>query len=234
MTARLKASAIALDERLERCNLALEAGCVTLIVGPNGAGKTSLLRVLAGIEGDGDIKIDGETLASLPPSRRTAMLAFLGASRDVRWPLTARDFVALGLAGSVDSDRVEHALRSLEAEIFAARRLDRLSTGERSRVMIARALAPGAGVVLLDEPCANLDPKWQLVVLDRLRAEAQAGAVVALSIHDLDLARRHGDRVIVVENGRIAADGAPADALSDGIVERVFGVRREKDCWVRA
>ncbi|MBC2777845.1 ABC transporter ATP-binding protein [Parasphingopyxis marina] len=234
MTARLHASAIALGDRLERCDLALEAGCMTMIVGPNGAGKTSLLRVLAGIGGDGDIEIDGEALGSLPPSRRAARLAFLGASRDIRWPLSARDFVALGLMGSADPNRVERALGLVDAEGFGARRLDRLSTGERSRIMIARALAPGAGVVLLDEPCANLDPKWQLVVLDRLRAEAQAGAVVALSIHDLDLARRHGDRVIVIEDGRIAADGPPAEALSDMIVERVFGIRRKQDFWIRA
>jgi iron complex transport system ATP-binding protein len=205
-----------------------------MIVGPNGAGKTSLLHVLAGIEGSSDaIRIDGEALAALPPSRRMAKLAYLGASRDVKWPLKARDFIALGLAGSPEGDRIENVLNSLETDGFANRRLDRLSTGERSRIMIARVLAPGAGVVLLDEPCANLDPRWQLAILDRLSAEAETGAAIVLSIHDLDLARQYADRVIVVDRGAIVADGPASEALSDARVEAVFGVRRAETRWVR-
>lgn len=234
MTVRMEATAVGIPGRLETCDLALEAGTVTMIVGPNGAGKTSLLRALAAIEGHArDIRVDGEVLTNLPPARRGAVLAFLGASRDVTWPLRARDFIALGLPGKTDAARIDDVLRSLDAEAFAERRLDRLSTGERSRIMIARALVPRAGAVLLDEPCANLDPKWQIAILDRLRAEAQDGSAIVLSIHDLDLALQHGDRAIVMDRGAIVADGPPVEALSEDCIERVFAVRRESARWVR-
>lgn len=227
MTALVEASGLALAGRLEPTDLALAGGGLTMLVGPNGAGKTSLLRALAGIGASrGTVAIDGEPLAGLPSARRMTRLTFLGASRDVAWPLAARDYVALGLPGG-DRSRADAALAALEAGALAPRRLDRLSTGERTRVMLARALAPGARLLLLDEPCANLDPKWQLAVVDRLREESRRGAAVLMSVHDLGIALAHGDRVIVVDRGRIVADGPPRDALDPATVARVFGVERD-------
>lgn len=234
MSARLTAQSAGISGRLEPSNLAFEAGTLTMLAGPNGAGKTSLLHALAALRGTtGTVTVDGAVLTTLSPAQRIRHLAFLGASREVRWPLTARDFVALGMAGTQTSNRVEAVLHSLEAGDLADRRLDRLSTGERSRVMIARALVPQAGVLLLDEPCANLDPKWQLAIVARLRAEADNGTAVILSIHDLDLARQHSDRVIMVDRGRICADGAPSETLSDSRIAQVFGVMRQNENWVR-
>ncbi|MGP1282382.1 MAG: ABC transporter ATP-binding protein [Parasphingopyxis sp.] len=234
MSARLIASGAAIAGRLEPCDLAFEGGTVTMLVGPNGAGKTSLLHALAGLSGTmGDIRVDGDAIATLSPAQRIRHLAFLGASREVRWPLRARDYIALGLPGTAHGDRADAALASLEASALAERRLDHLSTGERSRVMIARALAPQAGAVLLDEPCANLDPQWQLAILARLRSEAANGAAVILSIHDIDLARQHGDRAIVIDTGRIVADGVPSATLSDAIVAEVFGVAQRDGRWAR-
>ncbi|MCA1749978.1 MAG: ABC transporter ATP-binding protein [Parasphingopyxis sp.] len=227
MSARLEARGIAIPDRLSLCDLDLAGGELTMLVGPNGAGKTSLLHALAGIgEAEGEVRIDGHALAAAAPARRIELLSYLGESRDVRWPLLASDFVALGLARR-DRDRVQKALEAASAARFADRRVDRLSTGERSRVLLARALAPQAGVLLLDEPCANLDPKWQLDTIERLKAEADIGRAVLLSIHDLGLAQRHGNRVIVVDHGRIVADGPPGDALDAPNIERIFGVGRD-------
>lgn len=230
MNVRLEAYGVAVKGRLGQCDIALEAGTLTMLVGPNGAGKTTLLQALAGVsEAEGMVKIDGEPLAGLPPARRIALLAYLGASRDVRWPLCARDYVALGLLHGHGDERAVAALASVEADEFASRRIDTLSTGERTRVQLARALAPGALVLLLDEPCANLDPQWQLAVVERLRNETRKGAAVLLSIHDLDLAQGHADRVIVVDEGRIVADGSPGKALSPAIVARIFGVEHSAE-----
>jgi len=227
MMARIQALGMAVHGRLERCDIALAAGTLTMLVGPNGAGKTTLLRALAGVgAAEGVVTIDGEPLAGLPPARRIALLAYLGASRDVLWPLSARDYVALGLLHDQGDGRATAALASVEAEQFAGRRIDTLSTGERTRVQLARALAPGALALLLDEPCANLDPQWQLAVVERLCAEARKGAAVILSVHDLDLAQAHADRVIVIDKGRIVADGGPKKALSPAVVGRIFGVER--------
>lgn len=227
MTAHLEARGIAVPGRLSACDLNLAGGELTMLVGPNGAGKTSLLHALACIgEAEGEVRIDGHALAATAPARRIQLLSYLGASRDVRWPLLARDFVALGLTGR-DRDRVHRALEAASAEQFADRRVDLLSTGERSRVLLARALAPRASVLLLDEPCANLDPKWQLDAIERLKAEAGVGRAVLLSIHDLGLAQRHGNRVIVIDQGAIVADGPPDEALDTANIERIFGVGRD-------
>ena len=236
MSARLEARAIALPGRLEPCDLDLAGGELTMLVGPNGAGKTSLLHALAGIgESAGEVRVDGQLLKRTAPARRAKLLSYLGASRDVKWPLLARDFVALGIGGSDRNASVAAALESASASPFADRRVDRLSTGERSRVLLARTLAPEAAVLLLDEPCANLDPKWQLHAIEQLQREAQTGRAVLLSIHDLGLAQAHADRVIVVDGGQIVADGPPERALDAETVAKIFDVRRDTDGrWTKA
>lgn len=228
MSTRLEARNVAIAGRLAPCDLALVAGELTMLVGPNGAGKTSLLHALAGIGAtQGTVSVDGEPLANVGRARRREMLSYLGASRDMKWSLLARDYVALGLSGENREERAEAALDALHASAFADRRLDRLSTGERSRILLARAIAPAASVLLLDEPCANLDPKWQLHVIAQLKAEAERDRAVLLSIHDLGLASTHADRVIVIQDGRIVADGPPETALSRSMIEKVFGVGRD-------
>ena len=225
MSALLEAYGLAAPGRLKATDLSLTAGSLALLVGPNGAGKTSLINGLAGIDDiSGKVYVAGADLRSLPPPERVHQLALLPASRDLRWPLKARDLVALGLGGVRDDEAVLAALASLDAEMLADRRVDRLSTGERGRILLARALVARAAVLLLDEPAANLDPRWQLRVIDRLRAEARRGAAVLASIHDLALARAYADRIIVMDRGRIVADGPPDDALSPETLARIFHV----------
>ena len=237
MTVVLEARQIANPGRLEQCSIALEQGQVTMLVGPNGSGKTTLLRVLAGI-GDyrGEIDIAGETLANAVPTRRAGLLSFMGASRDVHWPLSVQDYVTLGMTGdtAVRQDQAGAAISEVGMTGFCTRRMDALSTGERTRAMLARALAPKASVLLLDEPCANLDPEWQLAVIDTLRKQASEGVSILISVHDLDLAIDYADRVIVVSDGRIVADGAPATALDAETIADVFGIARGRGtAWRR-
>jgi iron complex transport system ATP-binding protein len=226
---------LALGTRLAPTDLALEAGCLTLLVGPNGAGKTSLIHRLAGVgEGTGTTLIGNEPLDVMPPSVRIGRIALLPASREIAWPLVARDLVALGLGGRHDATAVDQVLGSLDALRFADRRMDQLSTGERARILLARALVARPDVLLLDEPAAHLDPARQIKMIETLRAEARRGAAVLASIHDLALARTFADRVLVMQEGRIVADGPPIDALAPDVVQSVFGVRWENETgWVR-
>ncbi|MGE3746096.1 MAG: ABC transporter ATP-binding protein [Sphingomonadaceae bacterium] len=232
----LAAHGLAIEGRLAATDLSVEAGCLTLLVGPNGAGKTSLIHRLAAVgEGLGKTTIGGTDLTLMPPAVRQRRLALLPASREIAWPLVARDLVALGLGGGQQPEVVEGTLASLDALQFADRRMDHLSTGERARVLLARALVARPDVLLLDEPAAHLDPARQIALLERLRLEAARGAAVLASIHDLALARNFADRILVMTGGRIIADGTPETALAPDLLRSVFGVAwRPGSGWVLA
>jgi iron complex transport system ATP-binding protein len=230
VTNLLEAEGLKLPARLAETSLGLAAGELACLVGPNGSGKTSLLHALAGIGGpSGTVRIDGVERRTLSPAQRLRTLAYLPATRDLRWPLRARDLILLGGATAEQAAETE---AGLELAALTERRVDRLSTGERSRVLIARALAPRPRVLLLDEPTANLDPLWQIRLMEMLRkmlAEPQQAALVAL--HDLDAAARYADRLIVMRGGRIAADGAPQEILAGPAIREVFGIVRVDGEW---
>lgn len=232
----LTARGLALEGRLAPTHLALETGSLTLLVGPNGAGKTSLIHRLAGIgRGQGTTLIGDIPLSGMPPSLRARRIALLPASREIAWPLIARDLVALGLGGRPDPAAVAETLDSLDALQFADRRMDQLSTGERARVLLARALVARPDVLLLDEPAAHLDPARQIAMIERLRAEARRGAAVLASIHDLALARSFADRVLVMKDGRIIADGPPESALAPELLKSVFAIAWQPETgWIPA
>ena len=231
MTALLDARALALPGRLEPTNLRLDSALVCL-AGPNGSGKTSLLHAVAGIgRPEGEVWIEGANPRSLPPEARAHLLAFVPASRDVAWPVTAGDLIRLGLPAAAEPQAMEEVLGALELAPFLDRRMDRLSTGERSRVLLARALAARPRLLLLDEPAANLDPYWQLRLMEMLRDLARAGHGVVAAMHDLDLAARFADRLVLMDAGRIAADGAPEEILSGTLVGDIFSIKREPEGW---
>ena len=223
----LDAEGLALAGRLEPTSVALEAGTLACLNGPNGSGKTSLLHAIAGIGSPkGEVRIDGIDPWRLGPSHRQRLLTYLPASRDIRWPLTASDLVRLGGA-----ERIEPILTELDLERFANRRVDRLSTGERARVLLARALAPRPRLLLLDEPVANLDPLWQIRLMQHLRTAAlDRDRAVLIAAHDLQLAGEYADRLIVMNGGRIVADGGP-ELLDGPHVAAVFGVERRGGAW---
>jgi iron complex transport system ATP-binding protein len=228
MTALLDAQAVSLAGRLLSGDFRMAAAELVCLVGPNGSGKTSLLHALARIgRPSGEVRIDGIRPEDLGPAQRRRLLAFLPASRDVAWPLAARDLVRLG----ADEAEADEALAALDLTAFAHRRVDRLSTGERSRVLIARALAPKPRLLLLDEPVANLDPLWQLRLMERLRNAVEDGRGAVVAMHDLDLAARYADRLVLMHGGAIVAEGEPQAMLESARLQEVFGIERVDGEW---
>ena len=220
----IRARDIAIRGRLEPLSLDIAAGELVCLVGPNGSGKTSLLHAFARVgRAAGRVEIADEDLATAPPARRTKLVAYLPASRDLHWPLSARDAIALGGA---TSDQIDDAISKLELETLATRRIDRLSTGERSRVLIARALAPQPLVLLLDEPTANLDLLWQIRLMEML-----GGRTAIVAMHDLDAAAEHADRLIVMSGGRVAADGKPEAVMAGAAIGAAFGIEKVEGRW---
>jgi iron complex transport system ATP-binding protein len=220
---------------LKDVSLALSSGHLVALVGPNGAGKTTLLRALAGlVPSDGAIEVGGAALSSLSLRERARRFAYLPQGHVVHWPLAARDIVALGRYphGATDPARLtpkdtEAVLRAMQATDvveFSERRVTELSGGERSRVALARVLAVEAPVILADEPTASLDPRHQFDVMKSLRASADKGVLVIVVTHDLGLAARFADTVLVLSDGRLVSQGAPAEALSEKIMGEVFRI----------
>ena len=232
MTPLLHASGLSLAGRLEATDLVISEPQLVCLVGPNGSGKTSLLHALAGIgRPGGEAAIDGIDVRSAAPDAKRRLLSYLPAAREAAWPLSARDLVRLGLPAGAELD-AEAALEALALLPLAERRVDRLSTGERSRVLIARALAPKPRLLLLDEPVANLDPLWQLRLMDLLAGLTRtSGQAVLIALHDLDLAARYADRLIVMDRGRIAADGDPPALIGGGTIRAVFGIEKGEGGW---
>jgi iron complex transport system ATP-binding protein len=220
---------------LNDISLALSSGHLVALVGPNGAGKTTLLRALAGLlPSDGAIDVGGAALSSLALRDRARRFAYLPQGHIVHWPLPVRDIVALGRyphgatdparLSAKDSEAVLRAMQATDVVAFSDRRVTELSGGERSRVALARVLAVEALVILADEPTASLDPRYQLDVMNTLRAAADQGVLVIVVTHDLGLAARFADTVLVLSEGRLVAQGAPAAALSEQVMADVFRI----------
>ena len=211
--------------------LDLRAGELTVLIGPNGAGKTTLMRALAGlVPAEGRIELDGTPLSALTVRDRARRIAYLPQGHVFHWPMPVAEVVALGRypyadAFSIPTDADRHAvakaLAATGTEAFVNRAVTTLSGGERARVALARALACEAPILLADEPTVSLDPRHQLVVMELLaRAAHDGGAVLAIG-HDLALAARFADRIVIMDRGRLVADGAPREVLT---VERIAAV----------
>ena len=224
---------------LRDISLALPRAHLVALVGPNGAGKTTLLRALAGLlPSNGAIHVGGDALAALSLRERAKRFGYLPQGHMVHWPLPARDIVALGRYphGATDPARlspddaaaVERAMLATDVMQFSDRPATELSGGERSRVALARVLAVEAQVILADEPTASLDPRFQIEVMKNLRAAADGGMLAIVVTHDLGLAARYADIVMVMQQGRLVAQGPPADALSDSVLAEVFRVNASR------
>lgn len=222
------------DEILHDVSLALPAGRWTSIVGPNGAGKSTLLKVLAGLlPCEGSVALLGQPLPSYPARQRAQRLAWLGQNESAGDDLTVWDVAMLGrlphqawLAAPSDADRaaVELALKSTGAWDWCARSLGQLSGGERQRVLLARALAVQAQVLLMDEPLANLDPPHQADWLGVVRCLLETGVTVVSVLHEISMAL-HSDEMVIMAAGRVTHQGISADPATHSALEAVFDQR---------
>lgn len=221
---------------LREADACIQAGEVVAVCGPNGSGKTSLLRAMLGllpIGGPGAVARLGEDdVRTLNARQKAERAAYLPQDRGLAWNMPAVEIAALGapfLTRTEALDRAREVLEGLGAGRLADRGVAEMSGGERARVLLARALVSPGRALLVDEPAAGLDPDAQLLVMERLRAEARAGRGVMVSLHDLNLAVRYADRVMVMRDGQVITDDRPMDALAPWYLEHAFGLKGE---WV--
>ncbi|MGQ9658577.1 MAG: ABC transporter ATP-binding protein [Thermochromatium sp.] len=214
------------------------AGELVGLIGPNGAGKSTILKAIAQLlPYRGQIQLQGKPLDRIPARERARQLAYLGQDDHLQWPISVADLVALGrhpyhggwwpgVGRLTDEDRqgIEAALHATHVWSLRARASDTLSGGERARVRLARALAVGAPLLLADEPVAALDPHHQLKVMELLRAQVQQGKSVILVLHDLTLASRFCDRLLLLHEGRTLAAGTVETVLSPQHLRLAYGI----------
>ncbi len=219
---------------LDGITVVFDSHQVTAVVGANGAGKSTLLTALAGLRkpDGGQVHLEDADIHGLAPRVRAQRVGFLPQIPEVAWPVDARTLVGLGRTpyiggrglSQADDEIVARALSTTGVDAFADRNVLTLSGGERGRVLIARALAGEPEWLLADEPLTGLDPGYQLDVASLFRRMTQDGCGVIVTLHDLHMAMRMADRVLVLGEGRVLADGSPEAALSPDVLARAYGV----------
>lgn len=221
---------------LDTINVRFASGNVTAVLGPNGAGKSTLLGCMAGLlqPSRGTVELDGSPLTALAADERARRIAFLPQNPEISWPVDVATLVGLGRipfrrrASDADNEAaVRRAMQATHTTQWSQRLVTTLSGGERARVLLARVLAGESDWILADEPFAGLDPAHQFEAADLLRSLASQGHGVLLTIHDLALAARIADRVIVLHRGRIVADGTPEAALTPTTLREVYGIEAQ-------
>jgi iron complex transport system ATP-binding protein len=220
---------------LDGIDMRANAGEFVAVIGANGAGKTTLLSVLAGLiaPDSGTVALDGTHLAAIGRTEIARRRAYLPQDPRCEWPISVERLIALGLTPVLPAfggfprkfqDRIDAMLKACDLTANRDQAATTLSSGERARAMLARALVGEPAILIADEPVAGLDPRHALDTAMRLRALAQSGRLVIASMHDLTLVARYATRVIALSDARIAADGPPASALDAALVRRVFDV----------
>ncbi len=230
MMAMLENVRLALGDRavLDAVDITVPKGKVTAVVGPNGAGKSTLLRACGGllVPQHGRITLDGRLLAAYARAEIARAIAYLPQERAVHWPLAARAVVALGRLPHDDAnaEAIARALAAMDIAHLADRPVSQLSGGERARVLVARALAQEAPLIIADEPTAGLDPAHALALFTLFQRLATEGRTIVVALHDLSLAARFADHIVLLANGRISATGPPGDVLTPQHLQPAFGV----------
>jgi len=215
---------------LDAISARVDPGEFVGLLGPNGAGKTTLLRAALGLQtATGAIALGGAPQATLPARQRALRAAYVPQDHAIAWPVRVDVLVALGRTPhrtDLEADRaaVDAALAAMDLDALRHRPATDLSGGERARVLIARALAQQAPLLLADEPVAGLDPAHTLTLMSAFQAMARSGQGILASLHDLGLAARYCDRLILLDRGRVAADGPPDAVLSPDRLAAVYGI----------
>jgi iron complex transport system ATP-binding protein len=221
-------------DALSEVTLRADAGTLCAVVGPNGAGKTTLLRAIAGVVKPtrGDVTLNGRSLTTMSAAERAKVLALLPQRPVMPSGLTVREGVAWGRfphvgrlahAGPTDLAVVDDALARTGANHLADRIVDSLSGGEHQRAAIARALAQTPSVLLVDEPTVHLDLGHQLEIMELLQRLAAEGLIVIAVLHDLNLAARYADELLLLHRGRVLASGPPAAVIEPDRIARAYG-----------
>ena len=221
---------------LDNVGLRVEKGQMVGLIGPNGAGKSTLLRAISGILRcqDGTVMLEGRDLKAMTTKDVAAGLALVPQIAPYTHGFTSMELVLMGryphlgrfqVEGKADEQIARKAMAITETDQFAHRTLDTLSGGERQRVFLARALAQQPRMLLLDEPTSNLDVLHQLIVLGLVRQLVDDGLTAVAAFHDLSMAARYCDKLVVMSGGKVIATGLPEDVLTPRLIETVFKVK---------
>ncbi|PSQ97211.1 MAG: ABC transporter [Bacteroidetes bacterium SW_9_63_38] len=219
---------------LDDVSFDLSARTWTGLLGPNGSGKTTLLRAIGThVPFEGTITLDGRPVGAWSAAERARRVATVQQAPSLTFDFTVRDLVLLGRTPhrgwlqryqSDDRERVQAALRRVDLDGFADRSVLSLSGGERQRVFLAQALVQEADLLLLDEPTTHLDVQYQFSVLQEVQALVAEGRTVMTVFHDLERAARYAERLLILDEGRLVADGPPAAVLTPNLIAEVFGM----------
>lgn len=221
---------------IDNLSISIHSGCFHAILGPNGCGKTTLLDLLSGFirPGSGKIRFNGQNISAYGKRRLSRLIALVPQEYRVNFPYTVREVVAMGRyphqarfshPTARDMQIVENALEVCGAEELSDRFITELSGGEKQRVIFARAIAQETSVLLLDEPCANMDVKHALRILNVASDQVRKKGVTAVAVmHDINLAARFADNLIFMKQGQRMASGPARHSLDSKIIREVFDV----------
>jgi iron complex transport system ATP-binding protein len=237
LVARQISVSIQHTQLVQPLDLELNAGEILGLIGPNGAGKSSLLRSLGQLSPyRGEVTLDGANIRRFSKPAQARRIAYLAQGEEVNWPLTVRDFVALGRLphqkswcffrrrARADEAAIDQSLKQTDLCSLQQRPMSELSGGERTRARLARVLAVGAKILLADEPVATLDPFHQLSVMNLLDQQREQGHSVVVVLHDLTLASRFCDQLILMHQGVVVARGEPRRVLTAKNLQQVYKV----------
>lgn len=226
---------------IKKLSFEVRSGEVLGLIGPNGAGKSTMLATMAGIEmpDKGVIEVDGENITAISREQRSRTLAWIEQGGQIHWPVSVEQLVMLGRTpyqsqwsppSSIDAQAVENALKEADCLTIRHQRVSTLSGGERARALLARALASQPSILLADEPVASLDLAHQLQAMQLLRNHATGNRSTVVVLHDLSLATRFCDRLMLLHKGECIATGEPAAVLTHQNIASVYGVSVVMGC----